>query len=75
MTDVDRRFATAAADYLGDDARIDDIVSWQLTGQLYKKAPVAQRLPDPRCRNCGGDWHGLPFDGCSGSFDTPNDKY
>lgn len=53
---------------------IDEIVRWQMTGLLTKKAPTvaaAQPLPT-RCRWCRGDWHGLPNeDGCPGSFDTP----
>jgi hypothetical protein len=54
-----------------NDDRIDEIVKWQLTGALMRKAPVARKAPQPRCHRCWRDWHGLPHDGCQGSFDTP----
>lgn len=51
---------------------IDEIVSWQLTGIFHKKAPVYRSQPRPLCRHCHGEWHGLPYAGCPGSFDdTP----
>lgn len=61
-------------DMISDD--VDEIVRWQMTGMLMKKAPVHRRQSQPRCMNCGDDWHGLPQNGCRGShpeeFDTPN---
>jgi hypothetical protein len=53
------------------EEEIDEIVRWQLTGLLTKKAPVVKHQEQPRCWRCKSDWHGLPRDGCQGSFDTP----
>lgn len=61
-------------DAISDD--VDEIVRWQMTGLLMKKTPVHRKQPQPRCMNCGDDWHGLPNNGCRGSheeyLDTPN---
>jgi hypothetical protein len=51
---------------------IDDIVKWQMTGLMNRKAPSSRAaVSNPKCHRCSGDWHGLPKDGCTGSFDTP----
>lgn len=51
------------------ESDIDEIVRWQMTGALVKRAPMMHRQPQPRCRHCGNDWHGLPLssNGCQGS--------
>jgi len=54
---------------VGDD--VDEIVRWQMTGWVLRRAPVVNKPPAPLCGRCGGEWHGLPADGCPGSFDTP----
>lgn len=53
------------------DEEIDEIVRWQMTGVLTKKAPVVKHQEQPRCWRCKQDWHGLPTNDCKGSFDTP----
>ena len=58
------------------DSDIEEIVRWQMTGAIAKKTPVVRRQPQPKCRHCGDDWHGLPQKGCPGSHlesldDTP----
>jgi hypothetical protein len=58
-----------------DDADVEEIVRWQMTGLLARKAPVHNRQPYPRCGKCGSDWHGLPREECPGSFDTPTEHH
>jgi hypothetical protein len=58
-------------DHIAEE-EMDEIVSWQMTGILTRKAPVVRHQEQPRCWRCQGDWHGLPRDNCPGSFDTPN---
>jgi hypothetical protein len=54
-----------------DDDDISEMVRWQLTGLVMKKAE-APKTAIPKCSNCGDDWHGLPVNGCEGShIDTP----
>lgn len=60
-------------DHLAEE-EIEDIVRWQMTGVLMRKAPMVKHQEQPRCWRCQGDWHGLPRDGCKGSFDTPDTK-
>jgi hypothetical protein len=54
------------------EEEVDEIVRWQMTGVLIRKAPVVRHQEQPRCHRCYGDWHGLPREDCPGSFDTPN---
>ena len=58
----------------GDD--IDEIVRWQMTGLINRTAPHRRGVVSrPLCGKCHSEWHGLPKDGCPGSFDTPeNDQ-
>ena len=57
-------------DGLDDD--VSEIVRWQMTGMLLKKAPVHRRPIIPKCHNCGDEWHGLMRDGCPGAFNGPD---
>ena len=52
---------------------IDEVVDWQLSGLMNRKAPTFNAPPTYQlCPNCKGDWHGLPTNnGCKGSFATP----
>lgn len=51
---------------------IDEMVKWQMTGLMMKQAQRTRKhSPQPRCHRCAGEWHGLPKEGCVGSFDTP----
>jgi hypothetical protein len=50
------------------EEEIEEIVRWQMTGILTKKAPMVKHQEQPLCHRCRGDWHGLPKDECPGSF-------